>query len=510
MPANFLTTLKKLPPKAWAMIGGSAAAAILFLVVVMHFASSPSYSTLETGLDPAQTGKITASLSTAGITYQLQNNGTALAVESSQTAQARVALATAGLLGTSDQPGFSLLDKQSLGQSTFQQQITYERALEGQLDSTIETIDGVSSAEVNLTLPDSSQELFTDTAQTATASVLLSGSTDLQGSAVKGIAELVSSSVPNLKLDKVTITGAEGALLWPHSGAEGGGSGGMPAKEAIEQRYDSAEAAEVNAMLAQTLGTGKAQVVVNADLNANRATKNSLIYAKKGTPLTQQQSNETLSGAGAAAAAGAGTTSNIPAYTAGASGKKGASSTYANTTNNTNFGVNKTVTHAVIAPGAVQQQSVSVLVDKSVPASAMPAIKQAVSNAVDLQPKRGDSLSISQLAFATTKTPAPVVAAPSMLAKYGKYGIGLLAVAFLAFAGRAIRKRERESVGEPTWLHELEAPRTLASLEASTDQPNEVAALQPRVGVAKRQIEDLVQRDPEVVAQHLRAWMAED
>ena len=509
MPANFLTTLKKLPPKAWAMIGGSAAAAIVFLVVVMHFASSPSYATLETGLDPAQTGKISSTLSTQGIPYQLQNNGTALAVESDQTAQARVALASAGLLNSSDQPGFSLLDKQSLGQSTFQQQITYERALEGQLDSTIETIDGVSSAEVNLTLPDSSQELFTDTAQEATASVLLSGSSDLQGSAVKGIAELVSSSVPNLKLDKVTITGAEGSLLWPRSQATGGG--GMPTKEAIEQRYDSTEAAEVNAMLAQTLGTGKAQVVVNADLNANRATKNSLVYAKQGTPLTRQSSNETLSGAGAASAAGAGTSSNIPAYTAGAAGgKKGASSTYANTTDNTNFGVNKTVTHSLIAPGAVEQQRVSVVGVKFVPASAIRAIKQAVTNAVDLQPKRGDSLSISQLAFAATKPAAPTVAAPSMLSKYGKYGIGLLALAFLALAGRAIRKRERESVGEPTWLRELEAPRTLASLEASTEQPSEVAALQPRVGVAKRQIEDLVQRDPEVVAQHLRAWMAED
>ena len=343
--------------------------------------------------------------------------------------------------------------------------------------------------------------------------MLLSGSSDLESSAVRGIAELVSSSVPNLKLDKVTITGADGTLLWPHSGADDGDSGGLPAKQAVQQRYDSTESAEVNAMLAQTLGAGKAQVVVNADLNANRATKNSLIYAKKGTPVTQQTSNEALSGAGAAAAAGgAGTSSNIPAYTAGsASGKNAKSSTYSNTTSNTNFGVDKTVTHAVIAPGAVQQQSVSVLVDKSVPKSAIPAIKQAVSNAVGLQPKRGDTLSISQLAFAPVKTVAPTIAKPSMLAKYGKYGIGLLALVFLGLAGRAIRKRERETVAEPTWLHELEAPRTLASLEANRPQPPvEIAALQPRVGVAKRQVEELVQRDPEVVAQHVRAWMAEE
>src|ERR1700761_9206739 len=109
-------TLKRLSPKGWAMVGGSAAAVIVFLVVVMQMASKPSYSTLETGLDPSQTGKITSTLSTQGIGYQLQNNGTALAVESDKTSQARVALATAGLLSNS-QPGFDLLDKQSLGQS---------------------------------------------------------------------------------------------------------------------------------------------------------------------------------------------------------------------------------------------------------------------------------------------------------------------------------------------------------------------------------------------------------
>ena len=504
MPA-VMNTIKKLTPKGWAMVGGSVAAVIVFLLIVMQFASKPSYSTLQTGLDPAQTGKITSALSTQGIPYQLQNNGTALAVESSKTAQARVALATAGLL-SNQQPGFSLMDKSSLGASNFQQQITYERALEGQLASTIETIDGVSSAQVNLVLPNSQDQLFSATAQPSTASVLLSGSSSIQQSSVRGIAQLVASSVPGLQVNKVTITGSDGSLLWPAPGGASGDTGGLPAKAAAEQRYDSTMSAEVNAMLAQTLGAGKAQVVVNANLNANQATQDSLTYAKKGIPLTQQTSTESLKGAGASAGGAAGTSGNIPAYT-GASGN--GKSNYRNKTSNTNFGVDKTVTHSIIAPGAVQQQSVSVLVDKSVPASAIPAIKSAVTNAVGLQAKRGDKLSISQLAFAAPKA-VPAVAKASPLTKYGKFGaLGLAAVAFLVFVGRLLRKRERESFGEPTWLRELEAPRTLASLESS-GKPTEVAALQPHVGVARRQVEDLVQRDPDRVAQHLRAWMAED
>ena len=185
MPA-LMDSVKKLSPKGWAMIGGSLVVAVAFLMIVMSMASKPSYSTLMAGIDPAQTGKVTSTLSAQGISYQLQNNGTAVAVSSSQTAQARVALATAGLL-TNQQPGFSLLNNQSLGQSNFQQQITYERALEGQLASTIQTINGVSSATVNLVLPNSQDQLFSSNTQSATASVLLGGSS-LPASSVRGIA----------------------------------------------------------------------------------------------------------------------------------------------------------------------------------------------------------------------------------------------------------------------------------------------------------------------------------
>ncbi|HTU29373.1 MAG TPA: flagellar basal-body MS-ring/collar protein FliF [Solirubrobacteraceae bacterium] len=496
--------MRRLSPKGWAMVGGAFAAAVVFIVLVMHFASAPSYSTLETGIDPSQTSKITSTLSTEGIPYQIQNGGTAIAVESGKTAQARVALASAGLLGNS-QPGFSLLDKQSLGQSNFQQQVTYERALEGQLASTIETIDGISSAQVNLVIPDSQDQLFSDQSQSATASVLLSGSSDLQPGAVRGIAQLVASSVPGLSLNKVTITGSSGAELWPSSSA--GSGGGLPAEEAAEQKYDSSESTMVEALLAQTLGVGKAQVVVNATLNANRATQEQLIYGKKGTALDANTSNQTLKGNGSAASGTSGTTSNIPAYSTGSG--SGGTSNYKNDTNHTQYGVDKTITHSVIAPGAIQRQSVSVLVNSSIPASELKTIKSAVSNAVGLDPKRGDQISVNQLKFAPASTTTVKPAAANPMMKYGKYGaLGIGAIVFLVFMLRAIKKREKDSFSQPKWLSELESPRPLAALEAS--MPVEVSSLQPHVGVARKQIEELVSRDPDLVAQHLRAWMAED
>jgi flagellar M-ring protein FliF len=488
------------------MVGGAFAAAVVFIVVVMQFASAPSYATLQTGIDPSQTNKITSTLATQGIPYQIQNGGTAIAVESSKTAQARVALAGAGLLGNS-QPGFSLLDKQSLGASNFQQQVTYERALEGQLASTIETINGVSSAQVNLVIPDSQNQLFSDQSQPATASVLLSGgSSNLQPGAVRGIAQLVASSVPGLAVNKVTITGATGAELWPNNTA-GNSGGGLPAQQAAEQKYDSTMSTEVETMLAQTLGVGNAQVVVNATLNDNRATQESLVYGKKGTPLTAATSKQTLKGSGSAAGGAAGSTTNIPAYSAGTG--SGGKSNYNNSTNHTQYGVNKTITHSVIAPGAIQRQSVSVLVNSKVPASEIPSIKKAVASAIGLNTARGDAISISQLKFAPATTTAVKTTKASPMMKYAKYGaLGLGALVFLFFMMRAIKKREKDSFSEPKWLSELESPRPLAALEASA--PHEITTLQPHVGIARRQIEELVQRDPDLVAQHLRAWMAEE
>jgi flagellar M-ring protein FliF len=496
--------ITKLSPKGWAMIGASAAGAIVFLMLIMNFASAKSYSTMLTGLDPAQTGKITSTLDAKGIGYQIQNGGTALAVDASQVSQARIALATSGLLG-SQQPGFSLFDKSQLGASNFQQQITYQRALEGQLDQTIQQIQGVDSAQVNLVLPNPQAQLFADNSQPASASVLLSGSSSLDPSAVKGIASLVASSVPGLQLPKVTITNATGQLLWPTSGQDA--SGGATSKQAANNQYDATTAAAVTGLLAQTLGPGKAQVVVNADVNANQATADSLVYAKKGVPLTQQTQTETLKGGGSTAG---GTTGTIPAYAATAAGS---SSNYQNKTSNTNFGVDKTVTHSVIAPGAVNNQTVSVLVDKTVPAAALPAIRAAVAGAVGLNAKRGDTLAISQIAFAKPAATTASPSSPTKMLGYAKYAVVALgALLFLFFMRRNLKRREREVfTGQPTWLRELETPRPLAALASGADEDlTEVKRLRSPVNVPKRQVEELVERDPDRVAQQVRAWMNED
>ena len=203
-----------------------------------------------------------------------------------------------------------MFDNQQLGQSNFQQQITYQRALQGQLATTIQSINGVDSAQVELVLPSAQDQLFADNATPASAAVLLSVSSTLDPGSVRGIAQLVTSSVPGLALDKVTITGS-GELLWPTGGANG--TGGTLSKQDAQSRYDSMMAAQVGAVLSQIVGPGKADVMINADLNDNQATSDTLTYAKKGVPLQTRPRPRRSASKGGGSGGVSGAAGNIPA-----------------------------------------------------------------------------------------------------------------------------------------------------------------------------------------------------
>ena len=498
----------RMTPRGWLIAGGATIGAILFIYLFVHTVSQPSYTTLVSGVEASQTAKMTSTLSAQGISYELQNNGTAIGVPSNEASKARVALAGANLLGGS-QEGFRLFEKQSIGESNFQQQVTYQRALQGQLAETIDSVQGVSGAQVELVLPSSQNQIFGEDQNASSAAVLLSGTSALSQGSVRGIAQLVTSSVPGLQLSKVTITGASGELLWPAAGGAGGT--GTDLQEA-QQRYDQTMAASLDAMLAQTLGPGKAQVLVYANMNVNQTNKESLEYGKAGTPTQQSKNIETLTGSGTGAGGVTGT-ANLTTAATGAGGK----SNYKHETTNSSLGVNKTVTHTTVAPGAVESQHVSVLLDKSVPAAALPAIREAITNAAGIQTKRGDTISIGQVAFAKSTTTA-AAASPLADVKYVLLGLG--AMIFLFFTTRSIRKREKGPIEEPVWLRELDAPMRLSELERETaPRPAPVPAMAAATANGgdgadggdsiRRQVERLADSDPDRVAQQLRTWMQE-
>ena len=504
-------------PKGKAALAASALGIVVVLFVLLRVATSPSYTTLLSGLDPAETGKITAALDEKGVPYELQNNGTALAVDKGRTAEARVALAEQGLPGQGSKPGFELFDKQKLGASEFQQKVSYQRALEGEIARTIEGVQGVSGAQVQLVLPE--DQLFKDEQSPASAAVLLSGnSTSLEPSSVRGIAQLVSSSVKGLKGENVSITDSSGQLLWPREGetsdAEGGGS--ATTKQLADARYERALEGDLNAMLAQTVGPGAARVQVKADVDADQSTRDSLRYARRGTPLKRQTEKERLRGGGTAPGGAAGTAGNIPSYVQG----EGSESRYDRETVNEDLGVNKEVTRTKVAPGNVRRQSVSLLLADTVPPAAVPEIRRAVEAAAGIDAERGDTFSVSQFDFTKAQEAEEAGTAAGLLgyAKYAALAIAMLA--FLILLSRHLRRREDEALAQPTWLREIEAPTPLAELEThrfEIPEPEPFDAFEPIEQVhdptfdrMKTQVEDVATREPERVAQQVRAWMQAD
>jgi flagellar M-ring protein FliF len=504
---TFVQSLLRLPTRTKAIVAVSAVAILAIAFLMLQVASSPSYATLAAGLAPADTGKYTSALDEAGITYELQSNGTALAVEKAQVSKARIALAGQGLAasgGTGSQEGFELFDKQKLGASDFQNKVTYQRALEGEIARTINGVQGVSGASVQLVLPE--DDLFADSSTPATAAVMLSNPADaMEPGAVRGIAQLVASSVKGLKTENVTITDSSGSLLWPN-GDSAGAAPGASNKQAAEARYARSLEASLTAMLARTLGPGKAQVQVNADLNVDKTTKNELVYGKKGTPLKTTEETEKLRGKGATSGGTAGTGSNVPTYSAGAGGGSGNNS-YDRKSGTTDYGVDKTVSKTEVAPGQVNKMQVALLVDKSVPAAAFTGIQNAVKSAAGVDATRGDVFQAVQVPFAKAETPKAGPVPTSLLGPLKWVGLGLAALLFCFFMARGIRRRESETLAEPAWLREIEAPVRLAELEAGAPTAL-LPARQPDASMHK--LDQLMDREPERVAAQVRQWLSED
>jgi flagellar M-ring protein FliF len=490
-------------------------AASLFLV---KMAGKPSYSTVMTGVDPAKTSQITAALTSAGVSYELQNGGTAVAVKKGQETQANVALATKGLNTTSTQPGFEILDKQKLGASSQQQQVAYQRGLEGEIANTIGQIQGAQGARVNLTL--GQDNLFADESQPATAAVLLptNGAT-MDPASVRGIANLVASAVPNLKANNVTITDGSGTMLWP-SGDGTGGTGGLPSKTAAEAKYNAMKTASLQALLDRTLGDNKAQVVVNSDLNVDKVKEQSLDYGDKkdAVPLTEKTQTESLKGSSAGNGGTTGARPNMPNQVANGNGGNNGNNDYKNKSTDVTNGVDKTITNTEKATGTVNRLDVAIMLDKSVALTAgqQTQLENTISSAAGLQKSRGDTLNVTKdLAFAAAPKAAvsgPIPAAFSGILK--GVGIGLGALLFLFFITRHLRKRERgELIDEPSWLKSLEAAQPQPELmpmptfdagAAATDVS--IATADPR----RQQLDNIIHDEPERVAAHLRSWITED
>lgn len=495
---------------------GSVLAVIVVFYLLLSLSKQTSYSLLANKLDATESANITSTLSKNNIPYQTSDAGQTIDVAASKIDQARALIAQNNLLN-GGQVGWEIFDKTSLGSTDFQQQINYQRALEGEVARAIDQISGIQSATVNLAMPQ--EKLFTSQQQPTTASVVLTlSSGSLDSNQVQGIAQLVASAVPGLSEKDVTITDQNGSLLngGPQSNSLFGDGSGSGSKLSAQTTYQNNMEAQLEALLSRVAGgPDKLSVQVTADLNWDKIHKDSEIWAKKGTPQTVTTDNENFNGTGQVPSGVAGTSTNTPAtYAQG--GSTSGNSKYTHKQTSTTYAISKTLTSQDVAPGEVKRLSVSVLVDTSVPASNLAAIRSAVAAAIGYDPTRKDVVNVSRMAF---QTPSGTTATTSgglssMLGLVKTVVAGLAALLLLIYFVITFRRRERKMMTiSSAALPSNRPPAVITTEDEPAGDHNRLSPAMSREAAARielqEQAEDVARERPKESANMIGNWLNE-
>nr|WP_248286931.1 flagellar basal-body MS-ring/collar protein FliF [Brevundimonas pishanensis] len=391
-----------------AVLGVSAGVAAVLVAIMLRVGQSPD-ALLYSNLDLREAAEISAALDTAGIKYSAKGDGSTIFVSRDDVGAARLMLAGQGLV-TSGSVGYEIFDNQSvLGQTEFQQNLNEQRALQGELSRTIMSMRGISSARVHITMP--RRELFQSAAIDPTAAVVvgLSGR-DLTPDQIRAIRNVVASSVPNLKPDKVTVTDQANRTL--AAGSEDQGFTSATAEQA-KATTEAQMQARIKDIVEGVVGAGAARVQVTADIDHTRATIQEQKFDPDGQVVRSSSTNGSQSRDTTGVPLGGVTaTNNIPGGEDPAQADN--ASTTAENTETTNYEISNTTTTTVREPGEVKRLSVSVAVDgkytpaadgKGAPAYAprtaeeVEQIKALVAAAVGIDAERGDKIEVINVRF---------------------------------------------------------------------------------------------------------------
>ena len=282
--------------KTVAIIGGLAL--VLAGVMVFRWASTPSYAPLFTGMAPADASAVIDQLEAQGTPYQLADGGNTIMVPRDQVYDARIQLSGEGL-PSAGTDGYALLDNQSLSTSQFQEQTSYKRAIEGELEKTIEALDAVQTAVVHVALPQ--EKLFESDDTPTTASVLLQTSpgNTLESGQVQAVVHLVASSVEGLDPKQVTVSDSTGQVL---SAAGDAAATIGDARAQQVKAFEDRMGGSVAETLDRVLGPGNSAVQVTADLNFDETTTQTTRYFTDpdAVPLKDSTTTETYNAPGGA------------------------------------------------------------------------------------------------------------------------------------------------------------------------------------------------------------------
>ncbi len=408
---SLFDTLRGLGLTRLAALGFAGAALLVTFVLVTARLAAPDMGLLYSGLDPGDSGKIVTRLETMSVPYQLTGDGSQIMVPRDQMLRLRMAMAEDGL-PTGGSVGYEIFDRtDALGTTSFIQGINSLRALEGELARTIGSLAQIRAARVHLVVPE--RQLFTRERPAPSASIvlMLNSDADLDRAQVRAIQHLVSAAVPGLKPTAISIVDNRGNLLARNGDEAGEGTGG--AGDELRVQFEARMTRTIVELLERSLGPGKVQAMVSAEMNFDRVTTNSETFdpdsqVVRSTQTVEDSSeNGTPSGGGAVSVSG-----NLPDPSA--QEQAGGDVERSQRTEETvNYEISKSIETHVREAGEVRRLSVAVLVDGNSTTAAdgtvtyaprapeeLAQIDKLVRSAMGFDEKRGDTLEIANLPFA--------------------------------------------------------------------------------------------------------------
>ena len=467
-----MRNLGALGPAKLGALGAVAAVLLGFLYFMAVRLGTPNMGLLYSDIDLKDSSEIVAKLEQANVPYQLRGDGSQILVPSDQVARLRMTMAEAGL-PRGGSLGYELFDKgESLGTSSFVQNLNHVRALEGEIGRSISALRQVQSARVHLVLPE--RQMFSREKQEPTASIILKlrPNDPLNKGQVLAIQQLTASAVPGLKPERVSIIDQAGTLL-----ARGNESSDGGAENADDRRatYEQRLSRTVEDMLSRTVGLGRVRAQVNADMDFDRVTTSSETYDPSGQVLrSNQNTNETSDNADGGDQPVT-VANNLPDGQA-AQQAAGGNRAKANKTEETNnYEISKVVRSQVKEVGGIRRLSVAVMVDGTYSTDANHAyqprsdeelgrLTSLVKTAIGYDEKRGDTVQVLNLRFVTPDEPAAVPSGLPLglekadlmrLAEIGVLGLVAILVIFLVLRpmmGRVFAKAEPAGMTDPTRL----------------------------------------------------------
>lgn len=390
MENNYFALLATDVKKLWNGLDGNQKLGMLALIVVtivsatffLSKAMEPDWVVLYSDLNEVNAMSIVQSMKKNGYQYKISDDYSSILVPSNVRDEMRVFVAENDLIKGGD-TGFELLDDMQLGSTDFKNKLTKQRIFQGELTRSIEKIEGVKYARVQLAEPERS--IFDDNDDKPTASVVLvlEPGYKIKSSQVKAIKNLVAYAVPRMTPEQVFITDQNGNSLSDET------SKNSTDMESFKGNLEKETSKKISDVLEKIVGKGNVSVQVNADIDFNSAKATIESYhplegTDKGVMTSSQTEVETYENP-----------NNVP----NPNNVNQRNLNYSKQKTSVNYNVTKEVKQVIYAPGTVKRLSIAVAVNKVLTDSEKDEIKNLVLSAAGVDYSRGDVISVSGLQF---------------------------------------------------------------------------------------------------------------